>query len=318
MSSKEKSIQFFKEFIDIDGHQNGMFIETVSLENPVLLFLHGGPGFPQYPVIKQSGMGWEEDFTVCYLEQRGTGMSYNASTQGDITLGQLISDALIVTEYLKTKFKKEKIYLCGHSWGTFLGSIVVHRYPENYHAYIGIGQMGRHFESNKDTYEFLLETAIKKGDKKAEKDIRSVTFTEDFYKSKGYQRILGRYLNRFGGGTKKVGYSNWQSLKDLFSCRHYSWKERVNIPKGIFASYDALSEAIAKSDVSLLAPKIEVPVFIIHGVDDYSTSYREAKRFYEKLDASSKKLFSFNNCAHSPFIEDPNAFRNILQTEVLR
>src|SRR5690625_5817220 len=84
-----------KEYVYIDGHKNGLFIESTDFKNPVLLFLHGGPGFPQYSLIKKSGLLWEENFTVCYWEQRGTGMSYNSSTQGELTLERLISDALI-------------------------------------------------------------------------------------------------------------------------------------------------------------------------------------------------------------------------------
>lgn len=254
---------------------------------------------------------------VVQWEQRGTGMSYNASTQGELSADKLMSDALSITEYLKKKFNKEKIYLCGHSWGTFLGSAIVHRNPEHYHAYIGVGQMGRHFESNRDTYQFLLYTAIKRGNKKAEKDIRSVTFDKDFYKNKGYRRILGRNLNEFGGGTKRAGYSNWQGIKDLFACNRYTWKERFNIPKGIYASYAALSETMAKIDTALLAPRFEVLVFIMQGRYDYQTSYKEAKRFYEKIEAPSKKLYTFDNCAHAPFLEDKDRFLEILKTEVL-
>lgn len=317
MEADKEGAHFTKEYIDIEGHKNGLFIESTDFKNPVLLFLHGGPGFPQYSFIKKSGLSWEEDFTVCYWEQRGTGMSYNSSTQGELTLERLISDALIITNYLREKFKTKKIYICGHSFGTLLGSIVVSRYPEYFQAYIGVGQFGRHFESNKHTYDFLLETAIKKGDKKAEKDIRSVTFDKEFYKNQGYRRLLGRYLNKFGGGAKRTGYSNWQSTKDLFSCRKYSWKERFNIPRGIFFSYDALGEAISKADAALMAPRFEVPVFIIHGSYDYQTSYKEAMRFHEKIEAPLKIFYTFEAAAHSPFIEDKERFVQILRNDVL-
>ncbi|MFD1852224.1 alpha/beta fold hydrolase [Oceanobacillus bengalensis] len=317
MKAEEKNVDFLKEYVDIDGHKNGLFIESVDFNNPVLLFLHGGPGFPQYASIKQSGLTWTDDFTVCYWEQRGTGMSYNASTQGELTLERIVSDILIITNYLMEKFDKRKIYICGYSFGSLLGSIVVSRYPQYFQAYIGVGQFGRHFESNKHTYEFLLETAIKRGDKKAEKDIRSVTFDADFYKNQGYRRILGRYLNKFGGGAVRTGYSNWQGMKDLFTCKQYSWKERFNIPKGIFHSYDSLSESVAKADATLLAPRFDVPVFIIHGVYDYQTSYKEAKRFYEKIEAPSKKFYTFENAAHSPFLEDQERFIQILKTDIL-
>ena len=317
MKVEERNVQFIKEYVEIEGHQNGLFIESIDFQNPVLLFLHGGPGFPQYSILKKSGLRWAEYFTVCYWEQRGTGMSYNSSTQGKVTLERLVSDSLIITNYLKKKFNKKKIYISGHSWGTLLGSIVVSQNPEHYLAYIGVGQFGRHFDSNKQTYEFLLETASKRGDKRAEKDIQSVVFDRDFYKNQGYRRILGRYLNKFGGGTKRMGYSNWQGMKDLFTCNHYSWKERFNIPKGIFFSYDSLGETMAKADATLLAPRFDVPVFILHGVYDYQTSYKEAKRFYEKIEAPSKKFYTFENSAHSPFIEEQERFLHILRTDVL-
>jgi len=314
---EEKNAYFLKEYVDIEGHKNGLFIESTDFKNPVLLFLHGGPGFPQYSILKKSGISWANDFTVCYWEQRGTGMSYNSSTQGKVTLERLVSDTLIITNFLKKRFNKTKIYICGHSWGTLLGSIVVSQYPQHYLAYIGVGQFGRHFESNKHTYEFLLETAKQRGEKRAEKDIRSVAFDIDFYKNQGYRRILGRYLNKFGGGTKRTGYSNWQGIKDLFTCKQYSWKERLNIPKGIFFSYNSLSETMAKADAALLAPRFDVPVFIIHGMYDYQTSHKEAKRFYEKIEAPLKKFYTFENAAHSPFIEDQERFLQILRTDVL-
>ncbi|MBD8068820.1 alpha/beta fold hydrolase [Bacillus sp. PS06] len=317
MNVVEKQLHFSKEYVDIDGHKNGLFIESTNVENPVLLFVHGGPGFPEYSIIKKSGLAWADDFTVCYWEQRGSGMSYDSKTQGELTLERLISDTLFITNYLKKKYNKKKIYLCGHSWGTLLGSIVVSRSPQDFHAFISIGQFGRHFESNKDTYDFLLETAINQGDKKAEKDIRSVTFDQDFYKSQGYRRILGRYLNTYGGGMKRTGYSNWQAIKDIFTCNHYTWKERFNVPKGSFFNYDSLAETMAKADASLMAPRFDVPVFIMHGVFDYQTSYNEAKRFYEKIEAPLKKFYTFENSAHSPFLEEQEKFIHILRSEVL-
>ncbi|WP_404460659.1 alpha/beta fold hydrolase [Sutcliffiella horikoshii] len=317
MIKEAKKVAFSKEYIEIDGHKTGLFLETVDSRNPVLLFLHGGPGFPQYPFLKKSELRWEEYFTVCYWEQRGTGMSYDASTQGKITFDRLCKDALVVTEYLKNKYNQEKIYLCGHSWGTMLGSHIVHLHPEHFHAYIGVGQMGRHYESNQHTYAFLLDSAVEKGDKRAEKDIRSVTLDKEYYKSQEYRRILGRYLNKFGGGAKRTGYSNWQGIKHLFSCSHYTWKEKLNFPKGIFASYDALSETMAKTDTVQLAPRFDVPVHIIHGKHDYQTSYQEAKRFYELIEAPFKKMYTFEQSAHSPFVEEHEEFRRILEEEVL-
>ena len=74
---------------------------------------------------------------------------------------------------------------------------------------------------------------------------------------------------------------------------------------------------MVKADAALLAPRFDVPVFIIHGMYDYQTSHKEAKRFYEKIEAPLKKFYTFENAAHSPFIEDQERFLQILRTDVL-
>lgn len=297
-----------KEFITIDGHKHGMIIEGGNPENPVLLFLHGGPGYPQYPMIKASGLEWADDVTVCYWEQRGAGMSFDAKTQGKLSLEVYIQDILAVTKFLKNEFNKEKILLFGHSWGTLIGSIAASKYPEHYHAYIGAGQLGRHKESNEETYQFLLKTAIEKGDKKAEQTIRKVQFDEDFYKSEPYRKILNRYLIKYGGGMKRYNYTQRQGLLEIFRCKTYTWKEKFNIPRGTFLTYDAMAETMAKADVAALAPRFQVPVYIIQGKFDYQTSYNEARRFFDKIEAPHKKMFTFEECAHTPFIEEKEYF----------
>ncbi|MDX8046670.1 alpha/beta hydrolase [Gracilibacillus sp. S3-1-1] len=316
VESKDK-VYFSKEFVEVDGHRTGLFIESTDFANPVLLFLHGGPGYPEYALIKNAGLRWEEEFTVCYLEQRGTGISYNASTQGELTLEQMIADTISVVEYVKQKYNKEKVYLMGHSWGSLLGSIIASRYPHLFHAYIGVGQFGRFFESNRDTYQFLLETAINNGDDKAEKDIRSVTFDEGFYQNKEYRRILNRYVDKYGGGVKRAGYTQWQGMKELLSCKKYTLKERLNIVKGVFTSYQALVETMNQADATLLASEFEIPVYIMNGKHDYQTSFNEAKRFYEKLKAPLKRFYTFEKSAHSPFIDEEEKFIQIIKHDII-
>ncbi|WP_437389470.1 alpha/beta fold hydrolase [Priestia filamentosa] len=219
---------------------------------------------------------------------------------------------------MKKELRREKMYLLGHSWGTFLGSLVASKYPEHYHAYIGVGQLGRHKESNEETYQYLLDMAIARGDKRAERNIRKVNFDGDFYKSQSYRKVLTRYLIKYGGGMKRYNYTQRQGLIEIFTCKEYTWKERVNIPRGIFTTYEAMAETIAKVDVVELAPRFEIPVYIIQGMFDYQTSYNEAKRFYDLIEAPYKKMFTFKDCAHSPFMEDQEYFLDIFRREILR
>lgn len=92
----------------------------------LLLFLHGGPGFPAYPIVKGHGIRFEQFFTVCYWDQRGAGVSYNKNeVSPPLTVEQLAADTVQVMNYLRDKFAQDKVFLLGHSWGTYLGSLVV-------------------------------------------------------------------------------------------------------------------------------------------------------------------------------------------------
>ncbi|KAB8139344.1 alpha/beta fold hydrolase [Gracilibacillus oryzae] len=317
MEDMQASKIFRKEFISIDGHKHGMIIEGENLNNPVLLFLHGGPGYPQYPMIKASGLEWSKYVTVCYWDQRGTGMSFDAKTQGPLTIDRFIDDTLKITEFLKKEFGKDKIYLFGHSWGTLLGSVAASKHPEHYYAYIGSGQMGRHFNSNEETYQFLLHTSIARNDKKAERKIRKINFDENFYQDKNYRDVLNRYLIKYGGGMKRENYKQKHGLMEILKCREYTWKEKLNFPRGLFTTYQAFGETIAKTDLVELANSFEIPVYIMQGKYDYQTTYNEAKRFFELIRAPHKKMYTFESSAHTPFLEEQDKFTKLFLQEVL-
>lgn len=177
--------------------------------------------------------------------------------------------------------------------------------------------MGRPYESNRETYQFLLDTARKTNDRKAAKDIQSVSFDRHFYRNNDYRRIVAKYLDKYGGGMKRSGYSNWQGMKDMLATSSYTWKEKWNILQGTFASYEAFGEMMTAADVLELAPRLDIPMYIIHGAYDYQTTFAEATRFFHHVEAPFKTLFTFHDCAHAPFLEDQQRFMTILQREVL-
>ena len=77
----------------------------------------------------------------------------------------MVEDTHEVTEYLKSRFALDKIYLLGHSWGSYLGVKTIEKYPENYIAYIGIGQTVNLAESERLSYDYMLNHAKEINDK---------------------------------------------------------------------------------------------------------------------------------------------------------
>ena len=85
--------------VNINGVEQGMFIQSKDATKPVLLFLHGGPGMPEYFLTRRYPTGLEDLFTVCWWEMRGAGLSYSADISPEtLTLEQLIADAIEVGE----------------------------------------------------------------------------------------------------------------------------------------------------------------------------------------------------------------------------
>lgn len=146
-----------KIYVDINGISLGMFIMAENASKPVLLFLGGGPGIPEYLLADNYPTELEKEFVVCYMEYRGTSLSYSPDTMPEtMTTEQYISDIVAVTNYLSERFTQDKIYLMGHSFGTYVGLKTVSQNPELYHAYIAMAQIAKQVESETIAYSYML------------------------------------------------------------------------------------------------------------------------------------------------------------------
>ncbi len=147
-----------KTYIDIDGAQIGLILLSDSTDNPVLLVCGGGPGIPQYLMESFYPSVLPRYFTVCYYDYRGTGLSYDGSIDpGSMTTDLFINDTLFVTDYLKERFGQEKIYIMGHSFGTFIALNMVDRHPENYIAYLAMSQTCDQHRSEILAYNYMRD-----------------------------------------------------------------------------------------------------------------------------------------------------------------
>lgn len=306
-----------KQYLEINRARQGMIIEDAGRDRPVLLFLHG-LGFPAYPMIVANDVRLEAYVTACYWEQRGAGMSFDPKrAQNVLTVEEAVEDAVQVAQYLRSTFSKSTILLMGHSWGTFLGSLVVQRAPELFCGYVGIGQIGSAMESERETYDFLLAEARRRGDDKALKELASVPYTDEYYLNRRYGNVRAKYLEKLGGGTRRSGYSMGQLFGQIMRCPAYSFPEKLSFFRGMEQAARSFLRPMATSDLTQLVPALEVPVFVLHGRHDYQTSHAQAERFFENVRAPYKRFFTFENAAHTPHMEEQERFYQILEEEVL-
>jgi pimeloyl-ACP methyl ester carboxylesterase len=299
-----------KNFVEIGGIRQGFFIRSENPENPVLLFVHGGPGSPVLPYSSayETSERLEKYFTVCYWEQRGAGMSFNESIEkSTMTVGQLTEDARQMTQYLQQRFNREKIYLMGHSWGSYLGIKTIEKYPENYEAYIGIGQISNQLESEKLTYDYLLKLVADSNNKKTLEKLKQYDRNAPDFPTHDYLMTSRGLMNEYGIGTSHQNISMFDIIAKVMLFKGYTLTEKINYIKGTLFSLDlfdyAMNDNLFESSVTF-----DVPIFFMQGKYDYATSYPLAQDYLNSIEAPAKSFFTVENSAHSPNIEEPEKF----------
>ena len=305
-----------KIFMNIGGVRQGMFIKSKNKENPVLLYLHGG--IPDFFLTGKYPTGLEDYFTVVWWEQRGSGLSYNTGIPAKtMNLDQMISDTKEVTNYLRTRFGQEKIYLMGRSGGTFIGIQAAAWAPELYHAYIGIGQMSDQLESERLAFEYMLKKYRDLGNRKMVQKLEASPVSDHI--PYAYLKLRDKAMHTIGIGTT---HDMKSVITGLFipslTCREYTFKEKFNLwrskaQSGVHPLWD---EMIA-TDLTQQVNEINVPVYFFHGIYDYTVSYPLAKKYFEAIHAPLKGFYTFEKSAHSPLFEEPEKMEKIIITDVL-
>jgi len=307
-----------KIYLEINGIKQGMFIKGRDKTKPVLLYLHGG--LPDYFLTKRYPTGLENSFVVCWWEQRGSGLSFSANTAKETTTPeQLLADTKEVTNYLCNRFGQQKIYLMGHSGGTFIGIQAAALYPELYHAYIGVAQMSDQLKSEQLAYGYMLGEFRKNGDIRMVRKLEVAPITKNSGIPHKYLALRDQAMHRLGIGTT-------HEMKSVFSCvflqslknQDYTLGEKFNLWRGKATSgVSSLWKNMISTNLAQEVPQLDIPVYFFHGIYDYTVSYKLAKDYLEKLQAPVKGFYTFENSAHSPLFEEPEKMQQILQKDVL-
>ena len=307
-----------KVFVTINGVEQGMFIKSKDDKHPVLLYLHGG--MPDYFLTQKYPTGLEDIFTVVWWEQRGSGLSYSNNIPPEtMTLEQFIADTLELTSYVRHRFGQEKIYLMGHSGGTFIGIQAAAQAPELYHAYIGVAQMSYQLKSEKLAYDYMLKQFKENGNRAMVRKLEAAPVTMTDGTPHAYLAIRDKAMHSLGIGTT---HSMKSVITGIFlpslTSPEYTLREKANLWRGkIRSGVGYLWDTMLATDMVRQVPELDLPVYFIHGKYDYTCSYTETKSYYEKLKAPLKGFYTFEHSAHSPMFEEPANTLKILQQDVL-
>jgi pimeloyl-ACP methyl ester carboxylesterase len=305
---KPKSIASLEK-IPIGGIDQGILIRGHNIDDQFVLFLHGGPGTGEMPIKYAFQRNLERHFVMVDWDQRGVGKSYSKKIHPeDLTKEQMIEDAHELVLYLQKRFKKPKISLIGHSWGTILGFWLIDQYPDLFDAFIGIGQCTDTTESERLGIKFILEKAKAEENQKAIDEISALK--EPFSENPNYFNIQRKWLGEYGGML--YGKKNFKSLmKLILGSPEFSIRDIVSLFKA-----EKLTEKLMDTlwDVNFFEqiPEVKIPVYFLIGRMDYQVSQYLAERYMKELKAPKKKFFWFEKSAHCPNFSETDKFDEIV------
>jgi pimeloyl-ACP methyl ester carboxylesterase len=304
------------ETVPVNGTRQWVLIRSENVANPVVLFVHGGPGTSQLTLMRRNTGPLERDFTVVNWDQRRAAKSFAAGRDASrMTMDQFVDDVIDLSSSLATRFRQDRIILVGHSWGSAIGMLAVARRPDLFSAYVGIGQVSNMAEGERISYDWTMAQARAAGDAASVKTLTEIAPPP--YVGRNWRarymterRILGKYGGEFHGST--IGAFG-VVLRNLVFSREYTLVDRINFFRGIFQSVDALYPELARTDLFVQVPEVSIPVYFCLGRHDYEVPSVLAARYFEALKAPRKTLVWFERSAHMPNTEERDRFNEFLR-----
>ncbi|WP_234121258.1 alpha/beta fold hydrolase [Clostridium hydrogenum] len=308
--NRDKNGVYKLKKLQIGGIKQWILVRGKNRDNPILLFLHGGPGSAQIAVSRAYFSKLEEKFIVVNWDQRGAGLSYSKDIpKNTMTVENFSNDTKELIEYLLNTYNKKKIFLVGHSWGSALGILVTSKYPQLIQAYVGIGQIGDMQENERLAYKYVNEYAHKTNNNKAIKQLQEIG-KPPYNDLISYMRIRSKWTGRFKGTFYKLDVK--QLVLKLLISSEYTIVDIYKLIKGSTYSIETMLEEVSNLNLLNLVPELSVPVYFLLGKHDYTVPYEAAEKYFDKLIAPFKEIVWFDNSAHCLPFEEPLKFQKII------
>nr|WP_154892366.1 alpha/beta hydrolase [Paenibacillus xylanexedens] len=290
--------------IEINGAGHEVMIRGTDRDNPILIFVHGGPGCSEIPYVRKYQEELEQHFTIVHYDQRGSGKSYHfLEDYSGLTTDVLVEDLLALTDYVTAELGQDKVSLVGHSFGTYIGTKAAAKAPDKFHAYIGIGQVADHVQSELDSLNYTLAQAKQAGHAE---DVASLERLRGLVE-RGEKYTPRNMVRKYGGAARQIDENRDYILGFLFG-PEYNALDVIRYFMGIQATQELLLKEESGDHLPELVEELEIPTYFVMGKYDYMTSVNAARKYFNVLEAPVKEFKVFEHSAHYPQFEEKEQF----------
>ena len=291
-------------YLSLGGLEQWVLMRGANLANPLLIVLHGGPGFSDTAFLRYHTPELEESFTVVYWDQRGTGRSYQPTIpKASMRVAQFIADLDELIEHLRGRFQKQQVAILGHSWGTALGVLYAARFPEKVSVYAGVAQVGDWAASEVASYVNALAAAERQGSRAVLRKLRAIGPPPHTADNLFIERTCAQ---RLSGGLKLKPL--WNTVRMVFGAPEASVLELRATIRAFKFSIECMWPEVSRINLIQTVPALEVPVVIMLGRRDPWIPAETSVAYFDALHAASKQLVWFEQSGHEPFVDEPAKF----------
>ena len=287
-----------QQHVDVDDARLYLSIQGRDHQAPLLIWLHGGPGGAERPLFRLYNTPLEQRFVVAYLDQRGTGRSFNRQEDpARLTIAQHLADLSRVIEFLLNELGPRPVVLVGHSWGSALGLLYAQAHPGEIAAFVGVGQVTSELARQWSQYRFVKAEALRRGESANSARIEAIGIPPFAVEQ---ELAMQRFVQRYGG--------YWRDRPSLFKLmakaafRGYAmpW-ELPRLIEGNNVSLHAMHDELLRLDLRERVTSVEVPVIFMLGRYDRQVDPCLAAAYFDTLTAPEKRLKWFDTAHNVPF-----------------
>jgi proline iminopeptidase len=308
--------------VRLGGADQTVLIRAADPDKPVLLYLSGGPGQSDLAFARVLLEPLTADFVVVVWDQRGSGRSYEAlDPTSALTLEQAVADAVELSEYLRSRFSEQKVYLLGESWGTTLGALAVQDRPDLFHAYIGSGQMVSQRVTDQIIWRDLLAYADRTGNGDLYDQI--LTLGEPPYRDTPWANsvVMGYYPLIETPYTPPAAYVARGNASGVgpygVLASEYSFIDKVNVIRGLVDMFSLMYPQLQGIDFRTDVTTLEVPVYVLDGAHELAARRGLAHEWFDGLTAPHKELITYEDAGHSVVFEEVDAFHRLMTEAIV-
>jgi len=288
-------------FVRIGGIDQWITIKGDDRNNPVILFLHGGPGDALSPFADAMYAGWEKSFTLVQWDQRGAGRTYGKSgpsVQPTMTVERMADDGIEVAQFLTKHLNKKKIIIVGGSWGSILGIYMAHTGPDLFYAYVGNAQLVNTRRGDSASYARVLEMARAAGDQPAVAAL--MTIGPPPWDSLRKWPVFRKW--KLAYQAKKV---TAPPVPETISPEYASPEEQAQYAAADDFCFEhfwglTMSGPLELVDLPSLGTDFAIPIYILQGQEDLTALPELAKAYFDSIKAPRKQFYLVSGTGHAP------------------